>query len=84
MKPLEHPPNIRMVIDTHHHLPFAAPHEVGHALVILKRKVDAIACGLPVGRVHVMERVRPVVPLGAFKPRKVLDVSTGQPLPGSG
>lgn len=45
----EHPPDVRVVIDADHHPALAAPHEVGHALVLLEREVDSIAGGLPVG-----------------------------------
>jgi len=54
-----------MVVDADHHLALATSHKVGHALVVLKRKVDAIALCLPVRRVHVVEGVGPVVALGA-------------------
>ena len=77
MKPFKHPPNVRMVVDADHHLAFAATHKDGHALVVFKRKFDAIACGLPVGRIHVMEGVRPVVTLCAFKPWQILNVGAG-------
>ena len=48
MKPFKHPPNVRMVVDADHHLAFAAPHKVSHALVVFKREVHAVASGLPV------------------------------------
>lgn len=83
VKALEHSTNIWMVIDADHHLAFAAPHEVGHPLVILERKVHAIASGLPVRRVHVMKGMGSVVAFGAFQPGKVFDVGARQALPGS-
>ena len=55
MKPFKYPPNVRMIVDTDHHLSFAAPHKVGHAFVVFKREVHAVASGLPVRRVHVVE-----------------------------
>lgn len=73
---------VRMVIDAHHHLALATPHEFGHALVLLEWKVQAIACGLPVRGIHVEERVRPVVPLRAVEPGEVLDIGARQALPG--
>ena len=82
MKPRKHPPNIRMVVDADHHLAFAASHKISHALIVFKREVHAVASGLPVRWIHVVEGVRPVVALGAFQPRQVLDVGAGQSLPG--
>ena len=66
MKPRKHPPNVRVVVDADHHLAFAAPHKVSHALVVFKREVDAVASSLLVRRVHVVEGVRPVVALCAL------------------
>src|SRR5450830_1591039 len=71
---LEHTPNVRMIVDADHHPALAAPHEVGHPLVVLKRKVDSIAGSLTVRWVHVVERVRTVVALGAVKPGEIFDV----------
>ncbi len=59
---------------------FAAPHEVGHPLVIFKGEVHSVAGGLP-ERVHVMESAGPVVAFSAFKPGGG-DVGAGQELPG--
>lgn len=82
VKPLKYSPDIRVIVDAHHHLPSATSHELGHPLVVFEGEIHTIACGLPVRRVHVMEGVRPVVAFGAFKPAQVLDVGTRQPLPG--
>lgn len=82
MKTLEHPPDVRVVIDADHHLPLAAPHEVGHTLVVLEGEIHPIALGLPVRRVHVEKGVRPVIPLGTVQPGQILDVDAGQALPG--
>lgn len=81
MKALEHPPNIRMVVDANHHLSFTAPHEAGHTLVILKGKIHPIASGLPIRRIHVVEGMGPVVALSTFKPGQVFNISAGQTLP---
>jgi integrase len=53
-------------------------HEVGHPLVVLEWKIDAIAGGLPARRIHVVKSMGTVVAFGAFKPGQILDVSTGQ------
>ncbi|MNS37763.1 hypothetical protein D3C72_699920 [compost metagenome] len=82
MKAFKNPPNIRVVVDAYHHLALAETHEVGHALVVLKRKVDAISGGLPVRWVHVMEGMSTIVAFSAFKPGEVFDVGAGQALPG--
>lgn len=50
--------NIRVVVDAHHHPALAAPHKVGHGQVLLEREGNAVALGLPVRLVHVMEGVR--------------------------
>jgi len=84
MKPGKHPPNIRMVIDADHHLALTPAHEVGHALVVFKREVDAVARRLPVRRVHVMEGVGSVVAFGAVEPGEVFDVRACEALPGAG
>lgn len=55
MKAIEHPPNVWVVVDANHHLPFAATRESGHALIVFKRKIHAIAGRLPVRRIHVVE-----------------------------
>ena len=81
VKALKHPPDIRVVIDTDHHLPFAAAHEIRHPFVVLKRKVHPIPCGLPVRRVHVVKRMWPVIPFSTLKPGQVLHISARQALP---
>lgn len=81
VKALEHAADVRVVVDANHHLAFAAPHEVGHALVVFERKVHAIAGGLPVRWVHIVKGVGTVVAFGAFQPGEILDVGTGQTLP---
>lgn len=48
VNPLEHPADVRVIIDADHHLALAAPHEVGHSLVVVEGEVDAVAGGLPV------------------------------------
>jgi hypothetical protein len=78
----KHTPYVWVVVDADHHLALAATHEVGHSLVVLEWKVNAVAGGLPVRRVHVVEGLGTVVAFSAFKPREVFDVSTGQTLPG--
>lgn len=60
--------DVRVIVDADHYPALAAPHEVGHPLVLLEREVDAVAGGLPVRRVHVEERVRSIVALGAIEP----------------
>ena len=70
-----------MLVDADHHPPLAPPHEVRHPLIVLERKVHAIACRLPVGRIHVVKGVCTVVALSAVQSRKVLNVGAGQPLP---
>ena len=79
---LEHAADVRVVVNAHHHLAFAAPHEVGHSFVVLKWKVHSVACGLPVRWVHVVKGMGTVVTFGAFKPVEVFDVGAGQALPG--
>lgn len=84
METLKCPPDVWMVVDADHHPALAAPHEVSHALVLLVREIQAVAGGLPVRRVHVEERVRSIVALGAGEPGQVLDVGPGETLPGGG
>lgn len=82
MEALEHTPDVRMIVDADHDLALAPAHEVGHLLVLLEREVDPIPLSLPVRRIHVEERVRPVVTLSAFEPGQALNVGAGEPLPG--
>ena len=82
MEAVEHAADVWMVVDADHHPALAATHEVGHSLVVLEREVHAVAGGLPVRGVHVMEGMGTVIAFGAFKPGKVFDVGTGQALPG--
>lgn len=77
MKAFEHPADFRMVVDADHHLAFAAPHEVGHTLVVLERKIHAIPGGLPIRRVHVVKGMGTVVAFCAFKPWEIFDVGAG-------
>lgn len=84
MEAVEGAPDIRVVVDADHHLPLAPTHEVGHALVLLEEEVDAVAGGLPIGGIHVEERVRSIIAFCAGEPGQVLDVGTGEALPGGG
>lgn len=79
---VERPPDVRVVVDADHHPPLGAPHEVGHTLVLLGWKVDAVAVGLPVRWVHVEERVCSIIALGTIEPGQVFDVGASQALPG--
>lgn len=81
MEAPEHPPDVRVIIDADH-LAFATAHEVGHALVVLERKIHTITGGLPVRRVHVMEGMGAVVAFRTFKQGELFDVGAGQALPG--
>ena len=82
MKTIEHSSDVQVIVDTDNHFALAAAHETGNPLVVFKRKVNAIAGGLPIRRVHVVKGMGPVVAFRAVKPRKVFDVGNGQPLPG--
>ncbi len=82
MKALEHPTDVWVIVNADHHLAFATAHELGHPFVVLEWEVNAIAGGLPVRRVHVVEGVGTVIALSAFKPGEVFDVGAGQALPG--
>ena len=81
MEALEHTADVRVVVDADHHFAFAAAHEVGHPFIVLERKVHAVAGGLPVRRIHIVEGVGTVVAFRAFKPGEVFDVGAGQALP---
>lgn len=61
MKLVKHMPDIRVVVDATHHLALAAPHEIGHQLIVLKGEVHYIASGLPVKRIHAVKGARPIV-----------------------
>ena len=80
----KHSTDVWMVIDADHHPTLAAPHEVGHALVFLEREIKPITSGQSVRRIHVEERVRSIVALGAGEPGQVLDVGVGESLPRGG
>lgn len=56
MESLKDVPNVRVIVDANHDLPFAASHEVSHELIIFKGKIHAIACRLPVRRIHLQVR----------------------------
>lgn len=68
--------DLRVVIDADHHPALSAPHEVSHGQVLVELETHAVPRSLPVGRGHVMERMRTVVPLGTFEPRQVLNINT--------
>ena len=78
----KHAADVWMVVDADHHLALAATHEVGHPLVVLDRKVHAVAGGLPVIRAPVVKRLRTIIAFSTFKQVEVFDVSTGQALRG--
>lgn len=82
VKPLKHPPDIRVIVDADHHLAFAAARKVGHALIVLERTFHAIAGGMPVRRVQVVKGMGTVVTFSTFKPGEIFDVGAGQALPG--
>lgn len=84
VKAVERSPDVRVVVDADHHLALAAPHELGHALVVLERKVDAVAGGLPIRWVHIVERVHSIITLGTVLPGQVLDIRTSEALPSCG
>lgn len=81
---VEGAPDVRVIVDADHHLALATAHEVGHALVLLEGKVHPVASGLPIRRVHVEERVRSIIALGAGEPGQVLDIGAGEALPRGG
>lgn len=81
MEAFKHAADVRVIVDADHHLAFTAAHEVGHLLVVLERKVHAVAGALPVRRVHVVEGMNAVVTFSAFKPGEVFHVGAGQALP---
>lgn len=81
MEPLEDSPNVRMVVDADHDLPFATSHELGDALIVFKGKIHAIACRLPVRRIHVVKGVCTVVAFCAVQPRQIFNVGARQALP---
>lgn len=81
MEAVKGSPDIRVVVDTDHHPTLAPAHEVGHTLVLLERKIHAIASGLPIRRVHVEKCVRSIIALGAIEPGQVLDVGACEALP---
>lgn len=83
MKAFEYTADFWMIVDADHHFAFAAAHEIGHSFVVLKRKVHAVAAGLPVRWIHVVEGVSAVVALCALKPGEVFNVSAGQAQPRS-
>ena len=68
---IESTANIWVIVDAHHHLTFASAHEFRHALILVERKVDSVASGLPVRRIHVEKSVISIVTLGAIEPRPV-------------
>lgn len=81
METVKSSPDVWLIVDADPHPVLATTHEVGHALVFHERKIYAIACGLPVRRVHVKEHVRSIIALGAVEPRQILDVGAGEALP---
>lgn len=80
MEAFKHATDVRVVVDAHHRLAFAAAHELSQPLIVLKRKVDAITSGLPVRRVHVVERVRTVVAFSTSS-WEIFNVGARQALP---
>src|SRR5690606_30196959 len=77
-EPLEHPPDLGVVVDGQHHLALGATHPGGHALVLLERELHAITLRLPVGRVEIVQSRRTVIALDHLMPRTVLDNDVGQ------
>lgn len=84
MEAIESSTDAWVIVDADHDLLLAPAHELGHALVFLKGKVDTVADGLPVWRIHVEECVCSVIPLSAGEPGQVLDIGAGEALPGGG
>ncbi|KPB49741.1 hypothetical protein ALP73_05285 [Pseudomonas coronafaciens pv. garcae] len=84
MEAVKNLPDVRVIVDAHHHLSFTSPHEVGHSLVVFEREIHAIASGFPIRGIHVVKGVGTVVTLGAVQPRKVFDIRARKPLPSSG
>jgi len=81
MEVLEKPTNVRMVIDTDHHLAFATAHELCHALVVLewnppRTRRSASKAGPCSGG---CEHGRSVPHIQA---REIFDIGTRQTLPG--
>jgi len=81
---VEGAPDVRVIVDADHHLALAAAHEVGHALVLLKRENPRRSQRSASRGVHVEECVCLILALGAGEPGQVLDVSAVEALPRCG
>ena len=81
VKAVEGTSDVRVIVDADHNPALAAAHEIGNALVLLEWEVHAISGGLPVGRVHIKERVGAIVSLGTVEPAQVLDIRASETLP---
>lgn len=57
----EDPSDVGMVVEADDGLALELAQDLGHLLVLLDAKSDGIALSLPVRRVHVEQRVCPVV-----------------------
>ena len=79
VKALDHPPYIRVIVNAAPHLAFTAAHEVGHPLIVIKRKVHAVPCRLLTRRAHIVEGMGPVITYGALKPGHVFLRRWGTP-----
>ena len=69
-KTVEHTQNIRMVMNTDHHLSLTCPHEFGHLFVLLDTEIHAIALSLPVRRGVVLKCMGSVVTPHARAPKE--------------
>jgi len=72
----EHAADRRVIVEADHHLALHGLGQRGHADVLIELERDAIAFGLPIGRVQVEEGVRAIVAIDAAFPGKVFDVDT--------
>ena len=74
---IEHAADLRVVVDREHHPALCRSHTIGHPLVLGKREVDAVPLSLPVRRIQVVQRRRPIVALQDLMPGSMLDDHVG-------
>lgn len=68
LKSVEHSPDFRVIIQANDRAALEGPQVIGHLLVLLKRKRNAVTRGVEIRRIQVEQRVRAIVTINALGP----------------
>lgn len=76
---IEHPPDLRVIVQAHDRPPLERPQALGHPLVLLERKRNAITGRVEIRRIQVEQRMRAIVSIDALGPIQALDIRARKP-----